>query len=285
MIHEEKTKEIRAVCEKLLENKDVEVILAYRGGGLDDLQIPYFAKEPSDVKNIEWGDRCCQNIAPYLHGLGKKAGILAKPCDARAVLQYITEKQIERENVYIIGVDCLGMVDENGKTRPGCGDCSVRKPPVYDKYITDNRVEKLDFSKDLGESGSLAGNFEKFKREIDKCILCYACRQSCYGCYCKNCFIERDLPDWQPAGIDAGTKMTFHLGRAMHLAGRCVECGACQASCQSGVDVRYIIKEVTRFIEDEYGYSAGMDADQKPVLLTNRFDDSEIGYIGGETHD
>ena len=284
MIYEEMTKKIRAVCEKLLKDKELDLIIAYRGGGINDTQIPYFAKQPSDAQNIEWGDRCYQNIAPYLHGLGKKVGLLAKPCDARAIVQYITEQQIKRENVFIIGVDCMGMVDENGNPRPGCTDCTVRKPPLYDEYIKDDRVNSLNIERKEKNEGDLAENLAKFQKEIDKCILCYSCRQACYGCYCKTCFIERDLPDWQPAGVDAGTKMMFHLGRAMHLAGRCVECGACEASCQSGVNVRYIIKEVTRFIGELYDYSAGMDAAEKPALLTNKFDDREVGFLGGETH-
>ncbi|MCL2111298.1 MAG: hypothetical protein FWH32_03430 [Clostridiales bacterium] len=284
MIYEEMTNNIRSVCEKLLNSNDVEVIVAYRGGGVEGMQIPYFAKTPEDVQNIEWGDRCYQNIAPYVHGLSKKVGILAKPCDARILTQYITEQQIKRDDVYIIGVDCVGMVDENGDPRPGCPDCMVRKPPIYDEYIKDDRVDSLDLSPPASEDGGLEANFERFRKEIDKCIMCYACRQACYGCYCKTCFIDRDLPDWQPAEIDAGTKMTFHMGRTMHLAGRCVECGACEASCESGVNVRYIIKEVTKFIEDEYGYSAGMDPEQVPALLVNKFDDREVGFLGGETH-
>ena len=284
MIYEEITEKIREISLKLLENKEVDIILAYRGGGVNDLQIPFFVKKGEDVQKIEWGDRCYQNLAPYLRGLELVAGIAAKPCDARAVVQYITENQIKRENVFIIGIDCAGMVDENGETRPGCGDCKVRKPPVYDAYIRDERVDKQGISPDARENGSLAESHSRFQKEIEKCILCYACRQACYGCYCKDCFIERDQPDWQPKDVDAGTKMTFHMGRTMHLAGRCVECGSCEASCQSGVNVRYIIKEVTKFIEDTYGYSAGMDALVKPALLTNAFDDGEIGYLGEEKH-
>jgi ferredoxin len=166
----------------------------------------------------------------------------------------------------------------------------VRKPLLYDEYIKNgceaaaDRVDELKPAKTEAKDSDLAENFDKFQKEINKCILCYACRQACYGCYCKTCFIERDLPDWQPAAIDAGTKMTFHLGRTMHLAGRCVECGACEASCPSGVNVRYIIKEVTGFIEELYNYRAGMNADEKPALLTNKFDDREVGFFGGGNH-
>jgi len=284
MIYEEMTKDIREVCAKLLESGEVDLILAYRGGGVNGLQIPYFVREAADIANIEWGDRCYQNLAPYAHGLNKKIGILAKPCDVRAIVQYLVEFQLKRENIYIIGVDCVGMVDGNGNPRPGCGDCVVHKPPIHDEYIRDERVDGLGPAKAANEGNGLAESLERFQAEIDKCILCFACRQACYGCYCKTCFIERDLPDWQPAEIDAGTKMTYHMGHAMHLAGRCIECGSCEAACQSGVNVRYIIKEITRFVEDEYGYSAGMDPEEKPALLTNRFDDRELGFLGGESN-
>ena len=290
MIYENQTKSIRAICEKLLQAGEVELVVAYRGSDLEDLQIPFFAETADDVRLIEWGDRCYQNLATYLYGLNKKAAILAKPCDVRAIAQYITEQQIKREDVYIIGVDCLGMVDENGNPRPGCPDCDVRTPPFYNEYVRDDRVAELISDAEKSEANGakngdtddadLNESFDRFSKEIDKCILCYACRQACYGCYCKTCFIERDLPDWEPTQLDAGTKMTFHMGRAMHLAGRCVECGACEASCQSGVDVRYIIKEVSKFIDDEYGYRAGMDPDEKPALLTNKFDDREVGFLG-----
>ena len=93
------------------------------------------------------------------------------------------------------------------------------------------------------------------------------------------------MPDWQPAEIDTGTKMTFHLGRAMHLAGRCVECGACEAACASGVNVRYIIKEATNFINETYGFKTGMDFDTKQAMLTYKMEDKEIGFFGGTEHE
>ena len=148
MIYEEMTESIRAICEKLLNSGEAELVVAYTGRDVDGLQVPYVASNSKEVKFIEWGDRCWQNIAPYLHGLGKKAAILAKPCDVRIIAQYITEQQLKREDVIIIGVDCMGMVDMNGEPRPGCPDCAVRKPPFYDEYVRDERI---------GEDGSLPG--------------------------------------------------------------------------------------------------------------------------------
>ena len=306
MNFERQISEIRAISKKLLDEGKIDVVLAYADGDLDDgALIPYFARTAEDTDKIKWGDRCWQNLAPYLHGRKDRIAIVAKPCDARAVVQFIIENQIERDNVYIIGMDCPGMIDADGDPRPGCGECKVRVAPVCDTRIVDERIAAhgdaahgdaahgdVPFvSNDTkGTSpcaaspfatGSPSGSLKNFRDEIDKCILCYSCRQACYGCYCSTCFIQRDMPDWQPAEIDAGTKMTFHLGRAMHLAGRCVECGACEAACASGVNVRYIIKEATDFIEEMYGFRTGMDFDTTQAMLTYKMDDKEIGFFGG----
>ena len=93
------------------------------------------------------------------------------------------------------------------------------------------------------------------------------------------------MPDWQPASISAGTKMAFHIGRAMHLAGRCVECGACESACASGVNVRYIIQEATDFIEEMYDFKTGMDFDKTQAMLTYKLEDKEVGFFGGAGHE
>ena len=309
MSFEKQTGEIREICGRLFSEGKVDVIFAHTDGGFDGTLIPFIAKSAEDVDKIAWGDRVKQNLAPYLHGRTDRVGIVAMPCDVRAVVQYIVESQLDRGKVFIIGVDCPGMVDADGDGRPGCAECTVRIPPVYDERVAGDCGDSEPaaaggesvpsaFSKD-GGSGSVgeakqsaagpdsnpAEKFARFRAEIDKCILCYSCRQACYGCYCKTCFIERDMPDWQPAELDAGRKMTFHLGRAMHLAGRCVECGACEAACASGVDVRYIIREVTGFIGGMYGFKTGMDMDTTPAMVTYGLDDREVGFLGEAHHE
>ena len=67
----------------------------------------------------------------------------------------------------------------------------------------------------------------------------------------------------------------------MHLAGRCVECGGCEAACASGVDLRYIIKELTDFVEDTYDFRTGMDLSGKSPLVNYSDDDKEIGFLEG----
>jgi len=71
----------------------------------------------------------------------------------------------------------------------------------------------------------------------------------------------------------------------MHLAGRCTECGACEAVCASGVNVRYIVREATDFIEKTYGFRTGMDTDTTQAMLKYNLDDREVGFFGGAEHE
>ena len=73
--------------------------------------------------------------------------------------------------------------------------------------------------------------------------------------------------------------MLYHLGRAMHLTGRCVECGACENACASGVDIRYLIKATTDFVEELYDYKTGMDLQTEAAMLTYKTDDCEVGFL------
>ena len=280
------------LCTKLLEDGKANTVVAFQAGGETGLCLPYIFTSPEDAENLVWNNRCVPNLSGYLSEIKGRLAITAKPCDARAVVNLIKEKQLKREDIYIIGLTCDGKIDENGKPLPCCIDCKVHIPPVYDTLIgekTDDSdefdsVNKIAESK-IAESNTADKSPERFLGEMNKCILCYSCRQTCYGCYCKTCFVERGEPDWSTASPDTGAKMLYHLGRAMHLSGRCVECGACQSACASGVNIRYLIKSATDFVKDTYDYQTGMDLETEPAMLTYNEDDPEIGFLGEKNAD
>jgi formate dehydrogenase (coenzyme F420) beta subunit len=280
--------EIAAICNALLEEGRIKVILGFTRGESDGNAIPFFIRKKEDVDKLVWDDTCTPNLAKYLLEKKDGAAILAKACDARAIVMYLAENQINRDNVHIIGVECEGMKGKNGLPAPGCRECTIKTPPVYDVLIKKEEAGEPY----LAEAGALEnreaellGKLDRFQEEIKKCILCYSCRQACYGCYCETCFMDRSTPNWLPSELDTGSKMMFHLGRAMHLAGRCVECGACERVCPSGVNIRYLVKEITGFCEDLYGYQAGLNVDDVSALLSFKQGDREVGFLGGEEHD
>ena len=270
--------ELRSLAQKLLSEGTVDTVIGFCAH-TDSRGVPCFLTDPSEAEQLVWNGRCVPSLAKYLLSRKGKTALAAKPCDARAVVNLLVEKQLNRDDVYLIGLDCPGMRDADERMLPACLECSVHTPPAYDVRIRDDEAAALS-AQPAPEGDRTA---ERFQSEIDKCILCYSCRQACPGCYCETCFMDRGSPDFQAGMPGRQAKMLYHLGRAMHLSGRCVECGACENVCASGVDVRYLIRHVTGFIGEEYGFSAGM-SEEAPALLTYRADDAETGFLGGGAH-
>jgi formate dehydrogenase (coenzyme F420) beta subunit len=279
---EQQKKEIQRICNKLLDEGKYKVIIGFISSGEGNGASPHFIREHSDVEMLKWDRYCMPNLAKYLLDIKEPAAIIAKPCDARAVSMYITEKQKARKDVFIIGVECPGMLDSDGKLLPACAECEIRTPPIYDELIEGDGFEKAEENrnkKEVENNKENEGRFERFEKELNKCILCFACRQACYACYCKTCFMDREMPDWLPGDPDMSTKMVFHLGRAIHLAGRCIGCGACENACPSGVSLRYLMKDLADYTKELYNYVPGMDPDEKPAMINYDTDDSEPGFL------
>lgn len=127
-----------------------------------------------------------------------------------------------------------------------------------------------DFSK-----RPLLERWEQFCREVSRCILCRACRSACPNCYCKTCFADQTRPRWIGAGSELRDVIFYHLGRIFHQAGRCVDCGACVRACPVGVDLRTFTYKLVRDAKELFGYTAGLDLEEAPLLMAFRADDPE----------
>jgi formate dehydrogenase subunit beta len=64
------------------------------------------------VDTLVWDSNCGINLANYLTNRKEKVAVIAKGCDSRNIVTHIIENKIKREQVYIIGVPCTGMIDK-----------------------------------------------------------------------------------------------------------------------------------------------------------------------------
>ena len=95
--------------------------------------FPVFIQRPEDVDQLVWNDRCHANLTVYLkrpeiRALGRPA-IVVKGCDQRALVVLEKESQLDRSQVYVIGMACDGM------GRPKCETCDVHEPRGADVVI------------------------------------------------------------------------------------------------------------------------------------------------------
>lgn len=281
---------IRELSEQLLALGEVDVVLGFRDDPDSGSPVPMFARDQKDAQKLVWTEKCWRNLSPYLKRSSGKVAIVAKPCDSRAIANLLVENQLDKENILIIGVECGGMSNQDGAQVHGCIGCPSTAPSVYDFAVAADGGKKFiglpcptsqDSSNEVANEPSHKRR-ARFLHEIDKCILCFSCRQTCPGCYCTSCFTDRKMTNWHQTDVDTGDKITFHLTRAMHLAGRCVSCGACENVCPSGVNLKYIYDDINNFIYDQYDFRAGVDATAPPAMSSYSTSDKEIRFLGGE---
>lgn len=165
---------------------------------------------------------------------------------------------------------------------PSCATCVHPTPVICDFLAGDEGWARQAGSREaaFAEVDEFAGRsaeerFAHFAREIERCIECYACRQACPLCYCPECFVDRESPKWVGRWRDLSDKMVFHLGRVLHTAGRCVDCGACRRACPAGIDLRLLAKRMEKDALEFFGHESGTDLQAVPVLATYRREDPD----------
>jgi formate dehydrogenase subunit beta len=278
-LNESITAEIRDKARELWESEQVDCVIGYEASANHGAR-PVFIYDPAEVDRLIWNEHCIHNLVTYLHDKKKsqkrgedppRVAIVVKPCDSRAINVLLAEQQITRERIYVIGVACEEMQDAEGENQERCIRCADRVPVIYDVLIGNPPIvdPPPEVYADLAEVEALPPNerLAFWLHQFDRCIRCYACRQVCPGCYCTTCMFERDDGLWIDAGIELGQKHMFHLGRALHLAGRCVECNECERVCPMELPLSLLNRMLAREVEDLFDHRAGREEKLSPLLF------------------
>jgi formate dehydrogenase (coenzyme F420) beta subunit len=308
------TDKIREIARRLLSENRVDVVIGYRKGTVPFINEPCVARTPDQVDRLYWDSFCGVNLANYLPRRTDRVGIVAKGCDSRNIVVQILENQIPRENLFIIGAPCRGMLDRRGILRElkgkeplvadekngkihiqgkgfeidlernaflqdNCSICIHRNPVIYDELAAELVTEQtgVDRYEDVRrvEAMNAEERWNHFEELIAPCIRCYACRNACPQCYCPTCFVDEAAPQWVGKTIDPTDTRTFHFLRAYHLSGRCTDCGACERACPVGIKVRQFTKKLEKDVKELFGYEVGLSQEERPPLDTFKPGDPE----------
>jgi ferredoxin len=297
------TKKLQEVAKELLEKKEVDLIIGYEKGTENFWMRPCFVEDLSDVDKLIFNGFCNINLSKYLlEHKDKKVAIFLKGCDSKSIVAFLQEKQINRENVKIIGIPCFGVFEENlidknidYNSKPEdnikfleerCKVCENHNPLIYDILISE-KIEEKTYKENIYEEieeiekKSTRERFEFFKRVFSRCIRCLACRNICPVCFCKECLIDKNNPVWVERKIDLSNILMLHLIRAIHMAGRCIDCGSCEEVCPSKIPLRKIYKKLEKDVKEMFNYIPGRNPDLAPFNSIFSKDDKDE-YLKGE---
>lgn len=121
-------KQLREEAKKLLEGKQVDVIVGYEAGTLPLTATPCFITQPEEADRLVWNAFCTQNLAKYVHDVisqhrnnqkrvkpedrkKKVVGVVARGCTTRSLILHMQERQYGRDEIVVIGVPCTGYVE------------------------------------------------------------------------------------------------------------------------------------------------------------------------------
>jgi ferredoxin len=248
-----------------------------------------------------------QNLAGHLRALaGRKVAVCVKGCDSRSVAQLLAEGLLRREELVLIGLPCAGVLDRTrlapGAPAPGdwacaapdelldprCLRCRFPNPVLADVTIGPGRAPRepeggphADLDAFLARP--VEERFRHWERELGRCLRCYACRNACPLCVCRDhCLAETRRPGWLSQSSSVREKLLFQVIHAVHTAGRCTECGQCQRACPVDIPVLTLKRVLAREAEALFGHVAGTDPAQVPPLLTFRAEEPTIPDHGAE---
>ncbi|MCL6447095.1 MAG: Coenzyme F420 hydrogenase/dehydrogenase, beta subunit C-terminal domain [Armatimonadetes bacterium] len=303
----ELTGAIQETAERLLRDKEVELVVGFAAGSLPLRNTPCFIRRPHEAQNLVWGYGCENNLAVFLRRRPEKLAVVAKGCDSRSIVELIKENQINREKLVIIGVPCRGMIDRrkvnrllagkelleaevnDGQVRlkgrdfqetvlleqllhDSCLTCPHPNPVLYDILLGEPVPAKGADSRSKAGEVDWEAKAPAEKRaylfaELSRCIRCYACRQACPMCFCEECFADCSVPEWlSRSSLNVQDNVFFQAVRVIHLAGRCVDCGACDRACPMGINLHVLTSKMTKDVQEVFGYTAGVSLEEKPPL-------------------
>lgn len=283
------TEAIRNEAERILTEGQVSAIVGYTVGRRKDSVQPIIVSDAVWAAKLVFTPASVNNLALYLTKAKKeipkngRIGIVVKGCDLKALVGLIGESQLKREELYLIGVPCVGVLAStvhpsteltSESIAPKCLECDAQMPIGCDFVPNLSLPTKPQFdAKYAAEIARLealtpAERWTFWKEQFSKCIKCYACRQVCPFCFCEQCLCDRNKPQMvdttpRPAGNTA-----WHIVRAMHLAGRCAGCAECERVCPMDIPLNLLNRKMAKELKELFDYEAGFEVNDKGPLAT-----------------
>ncbi len=286
---------LRKKAKELLASGAVKVVIGYGPGSTPDRSRPLFARTPADADKLILTDACVQNLATYLTKLEVKAlgkpAVVCQRAGLRTLLQYAAENQLADESFI-----ALAVTGGNNASAPGAAAGSGASATSAAKQAGAGEVKELPklaaieehlatqprgiSEQDRAEIAKIDAMSREerwafWQAEMARCIKCYACRAACPLCYCSRCVTDNNQPQWVPVASEPFGNLEWNIVRAMHLAGRCIDCGSCAAACPQNIRIDLLNHVLAASAQEQFAAEPGYTVRKEYALASFKPDDKE----------
>ncbi|MDR3579937.1 MAG: 4Fe-4S dicluster domain-containing protein [Oryzomonas sp.] len=292
------TEAIQGEARRILSEGSVSAVVGYAAARRKGSAQPVVITQADDSGKLIFSAACVNNLAVYLTKAKKdipkngKIGIVVKGCDLKALVGLMGESQLKREELYLIGVPCAGVLAStilpdtaltSGTIASKCRECGERLPqgcdytPTVTPPITPVLEKKYAAEIARLEAMTPAERWAYWKEQFKKCIKCYACRQVCPFCFCEQCLCDRNKPQMVETTPRPAGNFAWHIVRAMHLAGRCAGCAECERVCPMDIPLNLLNRKMAKELKELYNHEAGFEVREKgPLAMYDEKDDQSF---------
>lgn len=290
---------IQAETRRILSEGTVAAVVGYTTARRKGAAQPVVITRADDANRLIFSAACVNNLAVYLTKAKKEVphegriGIVVKGCDLKALVGLLGESQLKRENLYIIGVPCAGVLASVVQpdtqltaetSAPKCSECNDRMPLGADFVpaveLPAQPALEHRYAAEIArlEAMTPVERWAFWQEQFAKCIKCYACRQVCPFCFCEQCLCDRNKPQMVEGTPRPSGNTAWHIVRAMHLAGRCAGCAECERACPMDIPLNLLNRKMATELKELFQSEAGFEVREKGPLATYAENDDE-GFI------
>lgn len=248
------------IIRQWLEEEEVDIFLGFRSVEGHPVPHGFTRNSPEDLKAMTCSAERypLEELAVALMRRHPEAtiGMEARECDERAINVLIASNQLKPERIKLLKVNCCPSELSSGSS------CSYLSSSPSESFRTRAGFPTGAQIEDV-EACEQNDRFSRWMYEFQKCIKCFGCRNICPVCFCQECSLEHEelihggrLPPETPI---------FHLIRAIHMGGRCVDCGLCEEACPMDIPLRLLYRKTNRIVADIFDYKPGTTYNQSPL--------------------
>lgn len=262
-------KSLPNIVRDLLAAGTVQLVIGY-GPGSGGSRRAVFITAAAAADTLVFDKSCLQNLAVYLlkpevRQLGKVA-LVATAATLRTVLQLAAENQLADHDVLLLVPDADGAVIQ-----------LTTFQAIEDHVASLDTDLSPEEKKELQEYEALDLEQRRsfWQEHFSRCLKCYACRAACPLCYCSRCTVECNQPQWIPVPAHDLGNLEWNVMRAMHLAGRCVNCGDCSRACPVAIPLYLLNQKLISEVSGHFNFRSGMAAKADNAMSVFKPDDAE----------